>query len=207
MAIAITVFCSSVQAQIKKGTHLIGGSLSFGSQKEKFESYPSSYNVKSNHTSISPAWGIAIQDNLVVGTDVLFGQTTTEAGNYKDKNNSYGGGVYIRKYWEVLPRFYVLGQARAGVFSSKYKSGASGEWTRKQLNINVNIVPGVSYAASRNVHVEATFIPLFNFMYVKSELFNVTGAKQSDTKSIVVNTSLNNASNLSLGVRILLGNK
>ncbi|NML20379.1 hypothetical protein HHL16_05815 [Pseudoflavitalea sp. G-6-1-2] len=207
MAIAITSFCLSAQAQIKKGTHLIGGSLGFGTDKFRYEQTPNRPEVKVNFLTLSPSWGIAIEDNLILGADVTFGQVSSGSEGNKTKRNTYGGGLFARKYWNVLPRFYAFGQARAGFYSAEYLPESELVWRSKQQAFNLTVIPGISYAATKTIQIEASFIPLLNFQYSKGEEFNIADRKIGETKYLNLNTSLNNVNNFSIGIRFLLGNK
>ena len=207
MAIAAILFSIVTHAQISKGAHMVGGSLGFGTQKLTNWQGTESHTEKATSFTVFPAWGYAVSDNFVLGADLTFTQFSASPGS-GNKSYAKGGGLFVRQYWEVLPKFYVFGQARAGVNFAEYNYGANTSmiYKEKTSQVLLYVTPGISYAVSKKLQLEALFIPLFNFQYFKSDQFYRNDVKTS-SKYYSVNTSLNNTSNLALGVRFLLGNK
>ena len=71
LTLSFMVIYAGAQAQISKGTVLLGGDLSFGTNKTE------TGTVKSKTTgfSISPSVGIAFKDNKVLGLSLYYGHT------------------------------------------------------------------------------------------------------------------------------------
>lgn len=197
---------SGAHAQIKKGSVLLGGSVGISTDKKDYED--SDYKTKNNIYTISPAVGWAIKDNLIFGADVQYAFREQKENSYETKSQSIGAGVFLRRYWEVLNRFYIFGQGRFGgnYFKEEYPMGL-GLFERKGFSLNVGITPGISYAVSKKVHLESAFMNLLSasFTQYKGEL--KSGAPARDNykgNTFSFNGNLDNPATLTLGVRVLL---
>jgi hypothetical protein len=121
--LALFIICTTittVQAQIKKGTVILGGQIGFSSQKTKNDPapppnpYPADF--KSTNIMVSPAFGRAIKDNLVIGADIYY--SYVKYGSYQpqeQKINFYGAGFFVRKYNDLGKGFYLFVQGRGNV--------------------------------------------------------------------------------------------
>ena len=92
----------AANAQIKKGSLLLGGQLSFSTGSQKLNDV---HTWKANSIEISPSFGKAVADNLIVGIDAGFGfskgnQPAPPNGG-TIKSNSAGAGIFIRKYYFI----------------------------------------------------------------------------------------------------------
>ena len=102
-------YCSLLaNAQIKKGSILLGGQASFSHNNVNYPPNQGS-NQTLNNGSISLSWGKAISDNTVLGLDFQFGMSNNHNNGYpnqKQKYNSYGAGIFYRKYKSLAKDFY-----------------------------------------------------------------------------------------------------
>ena len=194
---------SSVDAQIKKGATLLGGQLGFSSTTTDYQSTTPS-SVKNSSISISPTFGKALKENLVVGADFTFGY-----GKFGNKNSieqintGYGLGFFIRQYKELGKGFYLFGQGRLGGNYTRLKqTGAlapAGGEVGKDYNIQLTFYPGIAYSATRRLQLEAGLNNMVAVQYAHSSNLST----KSDGFSL--STSLNSAmSNFTIGFRILL---
>jgi len=141
--IAILLFASVTNAQIKKGSTYLGGSIGFSSSK--LEPNNSSTNGKSKSVSINPAVGVAVKNNLIAGINLNYGHGNSKGfqSSQDYKNSNYGAGVFMRKYWSVLNRLYFFGQSDLGYTHSNYKylptAGYSYDYTTKQQAVYADI--------------------------------------------------------------------
>jgi hypothetical protein len=203
--VAILVVTNS-QAQIKKGSFLFGGSLSYGSEKSQISSYS---EIKLKSVGIAPAFGWAVRDNLVFGLDLEYLSLDTDASN-SPENSAKGGGVFLRKYWLLGNRFYVFAQLRTGARWSEVAGLTIPSLTNvktEELNINATLKPGFAFSLSRKVQLETALMPLFTVQYRKIESTNINwngGFTTGNKKGFDVNTSLANNTSFSLGVRVML---
>ena len=90
----------NVNAQIKKGSIFLGGNIGGSTQKTLRDR--NKVNDQDN-LYISPVFGKAIRENLIVGADAGFGlfENNNSGANsmYSDsRNRSYGAGIFISKY-------------------------------------------------------------------------------------------------------------
>lgn len=204
------------QAQLKKGSQLIGGSIGFSSTTSNFN-WPNSTKREVKRTTIyaSPSYATAVADNLFVGADLIFGQTKDKydpapAENWKQyKPRTYGGGVFVRKYWNIVDKLYIFGQGRLGyqyTQSDVAADIANENSTKTKGNFfSASLYPGLSLALSRKVHLESTFLNLITLNYTSNISYNKkTGTEQDSYKYFDVSSSLNSAAVLNIGVKILL---
>lgn len=167
------------QAQINKGSVLLGGSI--GYNKGKSEAYQQTLKV--NTFIFSPAIGVAVKENLVVGArfDYLKQKKNNKyPASYNTKQDidtkNYGGGLFIRGYVPVINRLYVFGEGTVSYTvlretndqtppnsPSKYVSKTKGYSTA------LSFTPGVSFAVSKKFQIEGGFNSLFNISYLKSK--------------------------------------
>ena len=103
-----------IQAQIKKGTHFLGGSLGIYSEKTTSDT---GANITSDFFTFTPAYGRAVKDNLIFGGDLI-----VLSGSYRNRFNiedrkSYGAGIFLRKYIDLGKKFYFFTEGR---FSGSY---------------------------------------------------------------------------------------
>lgn len=192
----------NIAAQITKGTILIGGSLSYGTEKIE-----NSADHKIRSTGIAPAFGIALKENLIAGVDLEYMNIDGEA-QPTGANDSKGAGVFVRKYWSVGKRFYAFGQVRAGVRWTEVSSSGIPRNETKEFNTNITLKPGLAFTLSKKVQLETVLLPLFTAQCrkIKSTATDWYYYKlESEKKGFEINTSLANNSSLAIGVRILLG--
>lgn len=205
LTVSLLTLASLAQAQIKKGSVLVGGSIQYINNKT--ESEISSGKLKTKTFEIGPAVGIAIEDNLVLGLDLQY----SNSKNNDSETNGYAGNLFLRKYWNINTKFYAFAHASAGYGSIKGESitqpGSTYASKSKGWNVSATLIPGIAYSASSKVMLEATFLPLFNINYNNTDIdtrFDNNNITKYEYKSFNVSSSLTNAQRFSLGVRFLL---
>ncbi len=195
---------SSISAQINKGAVLIGGNLGFYTQKNE------PYNSKSNSFNISPSVGKVIKDNLVVGIDFSFyGNSTHSLDNlYWTKINSYGGGIFARKYMVLGKKIYLFGQGNisGSYFTENALSNNQGS-DGSGYSVNLGIYPGMSYAVTNKILLEAGLFNLFGIGYSSRKTNYDNNPVVAKSRSFGASTSLNAGYPLNIGMRILLNGK
>lgn len=213
LAVMGMLACSYANAQIKKGSVLLGGSVGFGrSQTEVKTIYAeSSYKSDSRYFYALPALGIAIHDNLVLGGDLRYEngkQSYTSTTSQKGKTTSYGAGAFIRKYWKVADKLYLFGNGGLGYrYLDNYRpyENPANSIQEKSHNINLSFYPGVSFAITRRVHLESSLPDMFNIGYTSAtERNKATGQKISSRNSFGIGSSLSNTSSFAVGVKFIL---
>lgn len=197
-----------LNAQITKGSKLIGGNLSFGSSKG--ESNSQQYETKSSYFDIEPSFGIAVKENLVIGGYIGYrisnNKTISETSESNTKTNTYSAGAFVRKYKQLgKSDFYLFGQASLYFYNwtEKVEAQNTQQSDRRRQEVGVNIRPGVSYAVNKRLHLELGMHNLLSagFSYAK----DVNGPTDYRSKGVFLNSDITNMANsLSFGVRLLL---
>ena len=161
LIIGFVCFCIASRAQISKGSTFLGGSFGLSSSSSK-DDVNTTNEGKNSGFSISPQIGKAIGNNKILGVYLGYNQSTNTStyGTQKQetKNNGYSAGVFYRQYYPLSNRFYLFGQGSFGWSTSKEKYTNNALLQRENDNnaISFSITPGLSYAAGRKLHLEAS---------------------------------------------------
>jgi hypothetical protein len=196
------LFTIVVNAQVKKGSLFLGGSISSFFETTKSGTAP---EVRQHAITISPVVGKAIKDNLVIGASFEFDfnkyYSPTSAKGY-----TYGAGIFARKYKNIgNSGFYIFGQGNFGGDYSRQKTAGMADFTH--INIYASAYPGLSYAVTKKLHLETGFNNLIRVSYYHEKQRQEIPVPTVYTRSgFTFSTSLNNAtSNLFLGFRLIIG--
>lgn len=206
--VTMTLFAYSGNAQIKKGSVFLGGDISGSSQKTKSGDITTN---KQNGINISPVFGKAIKGNLVLGVNAGFSIYDNEySANYWDENtSSYNAGIFVRKYKNFASSgFYLFVQGGLGgtYYNRKFKdSSPVNSDETKRVTIGVNVYPGISYAVSKKLHLETGFNNLLSLNYFNEKRETGSPVTTAKTNGFNIASSLNNASYLYVGFRLLIG--
>lgn len=195
---------SFVQAQIKKGTILLGGNISAGSSKFEIKS-PLHSEQKSHGITINPSIGFTIKENLVLGGGGIYGYSSSKESNSKSTNNLYGAHIFLRKYLTLGKGFYLFGDGSVYFNKSKNDNTSNGlkTSTAKTTSIGMSFYPGISYAVNNRFHLE---VGLNNLAYINYQNQKYTaGSNSTESNSFNLGTSISGAVPLSVGFRFLLG--
>jgi hypothetical protein len=196
------------QAQIKKGSLLLGGDLSFYSSKTN----GGSNSNTENDFLIAPSIGKAVKDNTFLGgqLNIRFGKNYLDYNPTEDyRRHSYGAGVFYRKYKMLANKFYLFLQGSLGANFSKveFKSSVDYYYDQKNLVVSANLYPGLSYRITEKLFLEAGFRDIASIAYSNDRQngYNFGNIINTHTNSFYFSSSLNNFnSSLSFGFRLLL---
>lgn len=169
----IIIFCSfsiPVSAQLSKGSSLVGGNISFNTQKT--ENSNNTDVEKSTGFALTPSYGKVVKQNLVIGGDLSYGYTNKNTkhaflGNSDEKNSSYGIGVFMRNYRHLgRSGFYLFLQSRLGADVSTgkniyYHPNSNPDYKTNAFAIRLNFYPGISYAVTQRFLLETGLNNLF----------------------------------------------
>lgn len=202
-------------AQISKGSILLGGGLNVSKIKSENSTPPSPETNQTNFT-VNPAIGIAIKENLVFGALLSYGNSENTYGSpsqaQENDYSSYGGGFFLRKYLVLGKGFYAFGQGDLSYSHQKQTNNYSypnspnfSNTTEKGWNIGLNLSPGISYAINKKFHLEAGFSNLFGFNLSKSKINSVSNSSQysQEKNGFGFNSSASNLSGYNIGFRFL----
>lgn len=180
---ALTCVLTS-QAQINKSAVLLGGSI--GYNKGKSDTWQQDIKIKT--FIFSPAIGIAVKENLVVGARFNYlkqTQNNQNDGYYTNKQDidtkNYGGGLFVRGYVSVINRLYVFGEGTASYTVLRETNTQTSTYNEKMVrktkgySTGLSFTPGVSFAVSKKFQIEGGFNSLFNVSYLKSKTNYGTG--------------------------------
>lgn len=209
----LTGFISN--AQIGKGTIMLGGNLSYDKLSSSTNGATSQ---KSTDLGLNPSFGKAIKDNLILGFDVTYGHgTSSEQGVYDQTSNSFGAGIFLRKYKFLGNGFYLFGQSRLG---GAYSHGSSPNPNpsgtpnfetndvTNSFNLSLGFEPGIAYALNSKWQLEIALPDFFavNYSHLKE---TVTYSSQPTNVDVTNNFSaystLSGTNDISIGVRYFIG--
>jgi hypothetical protein len=209
LVIFISSFVTAVHAQIKKGAIFLGGNIGFSIQDSKTtQATAPGFDDKNTYVSISPVFGKAIKDNLILGADIIWSYSKVESS--LQKTHAYGAGVFIRKYKELGKGFYVFGQTRIGGSYNSLENGytnnqASSYDKTTGYSAAINIYPGVSYSISRKLQLETGFNNLAYLSFDHSKrIENFNGGVSVVSNTFGLGSSLSSLSGFTLGFRVLI---
>lgn len=197
----ITLFGSTVQAQISKGKIVVGLNLSYYRQNY------SSGNTETHSmgTTITPSIAFATRENRTSGFFLSYGHSTQTP---EQKANNYGAGVFTRRYKQLGSRFYLFGQATVG--ASYFKSTNSYSTVTNLAKLRsaaISVAPGLSFAFSKRMHLEVSTANLLSLSYNFNTFETVAAgtSNKSTSKGFGLYANLQPASNLAVGFRLLFG--
>ena len=198
--------CFLSNAQISKGSVLLGGGISASTGKGESNTSSS----KSNGFTLKPSFGFAAKDNQVFGVTVGYGRGKTKSDNSTSESNNHNAGVFYRRYLPLGKAFYLFGEAGFGYHSGKTENktpATSSENLQQQTNIGLSLFPGVTYAVSKKFHLEASINNLFSLYYHKSKNEQTTfgDTNKNENSGVSLDANMSASTPLTLGFRFVLG--
>lgn len=205
----LTLLCMSVaaNAQITKGTKLLGGNLSAALSRTDDNQLNRQYGFTFN-----PSLGFTYKDNHVVGFAVSYGHSDSRYKQTRSESDTYGASVFYRRYLTLGKGFHLFGQANTGYthYNSDQYSHQSFNGQKSRLhNVGVSLYPGIAFTVNKRIHLELGMNNLVSLNYTTGINKTYYPGFHSETKTSGVNfsTNANPESNLSVGFRIALGKK
>jgi hypothetical protein len=209
----LTGFISN--AQIGKGTVMLGGNLSYD---ESSSSNNGAASNKNTDLALNPSFGKAIKDNLILGFDVTYGHgTSSEKGVFDETSNSFGAGIFLRKYKFLGNGFYLFGQSRLG---GAYSHGSTTSPSdpnspynpvsdvSNSFTLSLGFEPGIAYALNRKWQLEIALPDFFAVNYGHSkETVTYTSEPKDENASnnFSAASTLTGTNVVSIGVKYLIG--
>lgn len=197
-------FATASQAQISKGSTILGGNVSFN--------HTSSSGSNTNNLSISPNFGKVYSDNKVAGISLRY----AFRGASVDKSlntHSFGGGFYLAQYKPIGKNFYMFIRESLNINFDREKhplyNGQPYVQDIKTVSAGITINPGVAYDFSKKVQFELMFLnDLISAGYQTSKITDKlpTGDVSSTQNSFYAGANtLSNLTSLNVGVKIFFG--
>lgn len=217
LAIGISVIQVS-QAQISKGSKLIGGSFSFSTNTDD-RSGGNTIDTKGNSWNFSPQFGKAIKSNRILGVFANLGgrkyeQLTSTTGFDRVTNRSYGGGFFYRRYFPLSNKFLLFANAALGGNFEKQEwyevNGTNTRLSQKSrlTRAGLNITPGIAYAATKKIFLELAFSELIGVTYENRKTTSFPSfspiAYDTNSTSFFASGNANPFGYLSIGIQFVL---
>jgi hypothetical protein len=209
-ALLCTGFVS--QAQINKGTILLGGDLSVNTTSTSTSGVPSNTS-KYSSWEISPSVGLAVATNLIVGLHLGLGGASATGGSTKE--NDYTLGAFLRKYKYLGSKFYFFAETSLDFMHSDQTNNnnpvAGYLQDVRNSYVTLDFNPGVAYSLSRHWQLEVEFPDLVQASYNRQQTIDTppppNGGLQSKTtsNSFGFSTNLSTGFDVQVGLRYLIG--
>lgn len=208
--VSIALLCFQVtHAQIKKGATLLGGQFLFSTDKSSVPTVTNPYS--SGWVTVAPTFGKAIREDLVLGGELSFGYNKTkyQGSAYQEtRSNSYGAHVFIRRYRTLGKGFFLFGEARTGMAYNHFRylspQSPSLEYTQQGIAADISVYPGLAYALTNKLQVEAGFSNLGLIRYSHLSTSGTANSAGGTSDSFTFSSSLSSNAGLTFGFRILL---
>jgi hypothetical protein len=214
-AIAV-IFSSTVSAQIKKGSILLGGQISYFNAKTNNMNGSIQTDQKEQNAFFNIAAGTAIKDNKVIGliinyghlsNDYLFNNNTNTY--FKSRGNQYGADVFYRHYKTLAKNFYFFGEAAAGYLGSSITNTdiPTNTVTKNASSSGrLYVSPGVAYRIYKKLQVELVIPEIAGVSYTSSKNTDISNGNYTKQNNFRFVTNLNSSllNNLGLGFKFVL---
>ncbi len=206
--LSVVIISFSAGAQITKGALLLGGQLSFSTQQYE-NSFPNTASFSSSVINISPAFGKAIKENLIIGADLIFSHSKYQPSAAQEQvSNTYGAGFFVRTYKVLGKGFCLFGQARIGGSTGKQQSTdlqtQLNTGTVNTLYVQLSLYPGVSYSLNKKLQVEAGFNNLALIGYQHTKQTSPPNNFIYSNNSFTASSSLSSFAGPTIGFQVLL---
>ena len=198
---AILLFGTTIaNAQIAEGKYLLGGSVNFShintinDANTKFENNSAGINIQ---------LGKFISANSVIGGMAQYSYAKSNSNG--SKANSFGIGMFYRKYKSLGDNFYLFGEGNVLYNYGKTESIASSNLKQVLNGVSISLLPGISYSLTPKMQGELQIPNLISASYTSWK--NSNGTQTSPTQnqfSIGANLNQNLLSNLGLGFKLIL---
>jgi hypothetical protein len=218
LTVATSCMAITSYAQITKGSTFLGGSIHLFAGKE--EPTNNSAESKTTNWGFRPQLGKVIAENKVAGiflntSQSLSRQSSPSSSLFAETRiSSYGGGAFYRQYYPLGKRFYLFGDGSFGLHFDKDERKGNNGMTNfvyqrsKGREVNVGLTPGISFAATRKLHLEAAFS---NLVYLRYRTYTTTDfsapgieSRAVEGRQFTANADANAFSGMVIGLRWIL---
>ena len=204
--ISISMLAFICNAQINKGTILLGGDINFTAQA--VEQSGISGTQKNSYLVFSPVLAKAIKENIFLGGSFSFSSgRSVNSNNDKLESNGIGAGIFIRKYKSFLKNFYAFFQTGLNTTWGKSEIVASGLSYQKSFSASLNVTPGLSIGISKKIYFETGFANVASLSFFRTKTVdNILPVSQTTINRVIQFSSSLSAmsSSLYFGFRVML---
>jgi len=203
-------FSVIVKAQFTKGSALLGGTLSYSSNKSTSSNY--SREVGNTYGNFNITVGQAVRESAVFGINLNYQPSTYSygpgGGIFKNTVNGYGIGIFYRLYKNLGKEFYLFGEAGGGYIgsSSNTKDSLGNKISTGTTNGGqIYLSPGIAYKISKKFFIELSIPQLFSAAYSSNKSTSVPDfSSKNDAFNVNLNLNSNPLNSLGLGFRLVL---
>ncbi len=207
------IILNSVSAQINQGSIFIGGDI--GGSIQKTTKNGTTYTEQKGIV-ISPTYGKAVKENLILGANLLFQYTderfpgtSSTTPEVKQTQPFYGLGFFLRKYKSIgKSSFYFFVESGINYKYSTFNKENTTTLERqnsKLSTVNLYVYPGISYKMTNRFHIESGFVNFLRISYFhQKNIIQSTTTTTFITNSLGAGFSLDNIAPFYIGFRVLL---
>ena len=204
-ALLLTSFMAA-NAQFSQGKYLLGGNINFSTANIKDS------DLKNQTSNVSVTLGKFIKENTVVGINLNYGHAKVDIQvQGKQKTDSYGAGIFYRKYKSLSKDFHLFGEGGLNYAHSESNHMSDTDKMKVITNgVSINLMPGLSYSLTRKMQIELLMPNLVGIGY-NQEKRSYTGSSQPNLSinknsfSFITNGDGNLLSNFGVGFKFILG--
>lgn len=191
------IFTFKAQAQTEKGDFLLGGSVTYFTQKNGTQ-------PRSNNFGITPKFGYFINKNFALGAQLLYNYNKRDGflildeyytGNLLqggDNSQSYGISPFTRYYVDLSDHFKFFGELALSVATGKSKNvDENGKSTITNYHFNkygAGISPGLAFFPTKKWAVEFAFPLLTYTKQTYSKIASPNSVRNNDNFGFGLNT-------------------
>lgn len=207
MAALFLTTALAANAQISKGSLMVGGSLLFSNQNSEYQNG----TVEARYFSIAPQVGIAVKENLVAGVLFSYGGNRSDNGPLKQSYDAIEAGAFLRRYMGLGKSFYLFGEGGlkyAGNTQNSDKDSPANVIT-KNRGVELSLTPGVAYAVNGKLHLEASInsIATVNFNRQTRNEGGQAGTLPTRSNNFYLRGNASPSAPIALGVRLFFAGK
>lgn len=194
------------QFRIKEGSKLIGGAINYNQSKFTNNNDWSPIDNKEQTALINLNYGVALNDNVVLGLKASYIMTRIEATDYDTngfsssqdtKNTNYIIGPYLKKYYPITKKLLFNVEGFAGLVKGKFEDFNYDSET-KTNGYTLAIEPGLTLQISKKIALTAN---MGQIRHTSTEYSNDDVDVDYKADNTIFNFGLDN---LTLGAIIIL---
>ena len=171
----IAIFNLTTSAQIKKGSLLLGGQVSYADVKSNYNTPQSDQKNKSAYFNVSV--GTAFKENKVLGVSVSYGHFNSDynynGNSYTNiKSDRYNFDVFYRQYKKLAKDFYLFGELGGGYFGGNQTDTdipSNNKTKYTESGAELYLTPGIAYRIYKKLQVELVIPQIAGTSYFSSK--------------------------------------
>ncbi len=217
---AFTFFVLTANAQIEKGTILLGGSINYYFDKNSQPFLYNNYDYKNEGVGANIQIGRAIKTNSFAGIILSYSHansytTAVSPDSNFNKSSTLGAGVFYRKYKKLLKDFYFFAEVSGQYQHGETKqAGSTNVYYNSKAASNggtITFTPGISYGVCKNLQMELLMNGLVSTSYTHIRYNFISGTPpvtsygKSNSFSINANLNSNLLSGFGIGFKYFVG--